>query len=90
MFAGATLEGRMLILFHTLCQPIFPSMPEIPWAFHSPAPALALCPRRAAGFGANSRTVGKAGIGGVGGSLVGVAVLSTQTAYGCPERVHLQ
>lgn len=60
MFAGATLEARMLILFPTLCQPIFPSMTEIPWALHSPA--LAPCPRGAAGFGANSRTTGKAGI----------------------------
>lgn len=88
-FADARLEEGMLILFRTLRQPVFPSMPEIPWAFHSRA--LARCPRGAAGFGANSRTIRRAGIvGGIGGGLVGVAALSTRTGYGCPERVHLQ
>lgn len=88
-FADARLEEGMLILFRTLRQPVFPSMPEIPWAFHSRA--LARCPRGAAGFGANSRTIRRAGIvGGIGGGLVGVAALSTRTGYGCPERVRLQ
>lgn len=57
-------------------QPVFPSMPGIPWAFLS-----------STRFGANSPAIGKAGIGGAMPGRKGS--LSTRTVRGHPERVPL-